>query len=101
MLIILSRFSLILLLFFSSLTMAEEESEDVSDAVIKLQSNIIGDKEQPSVSYFIPWKGTDSPDALRWQVERKNDDTLDIVDRKIMLRSMTIYNGMGFESGAN
>ncbi len=67
------------------------------DELIRLESTFIGDKEQPSVSYFIPWKGTDSPDGLKWKIERKNDDTLNLVDRDIMLRSMNIYNEMQLE----
>ena len=65
--------------------------------LIQLESTFVGDKEQPSVSYFIPWKGTGSADGLRWQIERKNDDTLNLVDRDIMLRSINIYNEMGLE----
>jgi hypothetical protein len=67
------------------------------DDLIRLESTFVGDKEQPSVSYFIPWKGTDSADGLRWQLERKNDDTLNLVDRDIMLRSINIYNEMKLE----
>lgn len=73
-------------------SVAEAEAD-----LIRLESRFIGDKEQPSVSYFVPWKGTDSPDDLKWKIERKNDDTLNIVDRDIMLRSMNIYNEMGME----
>ena len=65
--------------------------------LIQLESTFVGDKEQPSVSYFIPWKGTGSADGLRWQIERKNDDTLNLVDRDIMLRSINIYNEMELE----
>ena len=67
------------------------------DDLIRLESTFVGDKEQPSVSYFIPWKGTDSADDLRWQLERKNDDTLNLVDRDILLRSINIYNEMKLE----
>lgn len=81
--------------------LGETEEASPDEALIRLQSNIIGDKEQPSVSYFIPWKGIDSPDGLRWEVERRNDDTLGIVDRDIMRRSMTIYNRMNFEADTN
>ncbi|MBX2809586.1 MAG: hypothetical protein KTR20_13255 [Cellvibrionaceae bacterium] len=76
-------------------TVSEADNES---ALIRLQSTFVGDKEQPSVSYFIPWKGTESPDGLRWRIKRKNDDTLGIVDRKIMLRSINIYDEMNFES---
>ena len=65
--------------------------------LIKLESTFVGDKEQPSVSYFIPWKGTGAANGLRWQIERKNDDTLSLVDRDIMLRSINIYNEMNLE----
>ena len=94
--------TVLLWLIFIPLSLAEDsenKKDEEPEAVIRLQSNIIGDKEQPSVSYFIPWKGTDSPDELRWQAEQKNDDTLGIVDRNIMLRSMNIYKGMNFERG--
>jgi hypothetical protein len=76
---------------------AESDQAPAESALIQLESTFIGDKEQPSVSYFIPWKGTDSPDGLKWNIERKNDDTLNIVDRDIMLRSMNIYNEMNLE----
>jgi len=67
------------------------------DDLIRLESRFIGDKEQPSVTYFVPWKGTGSPDDLKWKIERKNDDTLSLVDRDIMLRSMNVYNEMSLE----
>lgn len=65
---------------------------------IKLQSTITADKEQPAVSYFVPWKGTEGPDSLNWNIENKYDDTLDIVDRDVLLRSMTIYDELEMES---
>jgi hypothetical protein len=71
---------------------------DVSESgLIRLESTFVGDKEQPSVSYFIPWQGTGSPDGLKWQIERLNDDSLSLVDRDIMLRSMNIYKEMNLE----
>ena len=73
------------------------EKTATEDDLIRLESTFVGDKEQPSVSYFIPWKGTDSADDLRWQLERKNDDTLNLVDRDILLRSINIYNEMKLE----
>lgn len=78
---------------------AQTEKPKTAEEVglIRLESTFVGDKEQPSVSYFIPWKGTDSPDGLRWNIERKIDDTLNLVDRDIMLRSMNIYNEMELE----
>ena len=49
------------------------------------------------MSYFVPWQGTQAPDKLHWNIEDKNDKTLDIVDREVMLRSIDIYNEMGLE----
>lgn len=90
-------------LFYSSFVLSQDIETDEDQAsqggtVLKLQSTFIGDKEQPSVSYFIPWQGTDGPDNLRWKIERKNDDTLSVVDRNIMLRSIKIYNELNFET---
>lgn len=79
-------------MLLSMLTYGEEE-----EAPIKLESTFIGDKEQPAVSYFIPWKGTASPDKLRWDIEREHDNTLELIDRDIMLRSMNIYDEMQLE----
>lgn len=63
-----------------------------------LESTIVGDKEQPTVSYFIPWKGVGTPDQLHWNIEQKNDGTLDLIDRNVMVRSMSIYNELDLEA---
>ena len=67
---------------------------------LRLQSTITADKEQPAISYFVPWKGTEGPDNLNWNIENKYDDTLDIVDREVLLRSMNIYDELNMEEGA-
>ena len=67
-----------------------------SDKIV-LESYIVGDKEQPSVSYFVPWQGVGTPQNLTWNIEKKHDDTLDIVDRDIIVRSINIYNDMKLE----
>ncbi|MGH1439049.1 MAG: hypothetical protein ACRBBR_02965 [Cellvibrionaceae bacterium] len=92
----------IFLCLFSSLVFSQagEGDDNVAKAeedLIRLESTFVGDKEQPTVTYFVPWQGTDSPDDLKWKIERKNDDTLNLVDRDIMLRSMNIYNEMSLE----
>lgn len=71
-----------------------------SDDSLYLESTVVGDKEQPTVSYFIPWKGTGTPDKLNWNIEQKNDKTLDLIDRDIMVRSMSIYNELDMENAA-
>ncbi|GAB1258773.1 hypothetical protein NBRC116494_32750 [Aurantivibrio plasticivorans] len=80
---------------------AISESKRVKDNkadAIKLESVFVGDKEQPAISYFIPWQGIGTPDKLHWNVEQKHDGALDLVDREIMLRSMHIYEEMNLES---
>jgi hypothetical protein len=65
---------------------------------IRLESIFVGDKEQPAISYFIPWQGVGTPDELHWNLEEKNDQALEPVDREIMLRSMQLYEGMNLEN---
>ncbi|MEO0443155.1 MAG: hypothetical protein AAFZ92_05360 [Pseudomonadota bacterium] len=103
---VVSQCSCILLLWIlSASSVAQQPNSEKGESdqgkpegdVLYLKSRIYGDKEQPLVSYFIPWKGTQSPDSLSWQLERKNDDTLNLVDRDIMLRSINIYTEMQLE----
>lgn len=78
-----------LMLLSSSLSQAEEP--------IKLQSNFVGDKEQPAVSYFVPWQGPGGNDKLYRKEEDKYEKSIDAVDRDVMLRSMRIYNELNLE----
>ena len=64
---------------------------------IKLQSNFVGDKEQPAVSYFVPWQGPGGNDKLYRKEEDKYEKSIDAVDRDVMLRSMRIYNELNLE----
>lgn len=79
----------LLALIFTSSAMAEEP--------IKLQSSFVGDKEQPAVSYFVPWKGPDGNKKLYRKEEEKYEKSIDAVDRDVMLRSMRIYEEMNLE----
>lgn len=76
-------------LFFARLIQADEP--------IKLQSNFVGDKEQPAVSYFVPWQGPGGNDKLYRKEEDKYEKSIDAVDRDVMLRSMRIYNELNLE----
>lgn len=67
---------------------------------IKLQSHFVGDKEQPAVSYFMPWQGPGSADNLNRKEEDKYEKSIDAVDRDVMLRSMRIYDEMNLEGAA-
>jgi hypothetical protein len=69
-----------------------------ADKTVLLESTFVGDKEQPAVSYFIPWKGNRTPDKLQWNIEEKHDQTLQIIDRDVLLNSMNIYNEMDLEN---
>lgn len=84
------------LFVFSALGFAEEEKIS-SGADIQLESTFVGDKEQPAVSYFIPWQGTSTPDKLQWDMEQKHDATLQLIDRDVMVRSINIYEDMDME----
>ncbi|MEH6449693.1 MAG: hypothetical protein V7765_13535 [Oleispira sp.] len=72
-------------------------SPGFTEEPIKLQSNFVGDKEQPAVSYFVPWQGPDGNDKLYRKEEDKYEKSIDTVDRDVMLRSMRIYNEMDLE----
>ncbi|TVZ39089.1 hypothetical protein P886_3478 [Alteromonadaceae bacterium 2753L.S.0a.02] len=80
---------------------SKKVSDEESNAYYKLESTFVGDKEQPAVSYFIPWKGTSTPDKLQWNLDVKYDSTLDLVDREVVLRSMNIYDEMGLENAGD
>ena len=49
-------------------TMADDEEP------IRLESKIVGDKEQPSVSYFVPWQDASGVDRLYQNVEDRYYD---------------------------
>ena len=68
------------------------------DPTIRLESTFVGDKEQPAVSYFIPWQGTSTPDKLQWEIQQKHDTTLQLIDRDVMLRSINMYEEMNLEA---
>lgn len=68
-----------------------------ADEPIKLESSFVGDKEQPAVSYFVPWKGPGGTEKLYQKEEDKYEKSIDSVDREVMLRSMRIYNEMNLE----
>ena len=65
---------------------------------IRLESTFVGDKEQPSVSYFVPWQGLGTPDKLYRNIEGSHDQTLSTVDRDVLVRSIRIYDEMDLEN---
>ncbi|MGQ9427011.1 hypothetical protein ACXYTJ_15260 [Gilvimarinus sp. F26214L] len=78
---------------------AEKQAKQKADeGPIRLESVFVGDKEQPAISYFIPWQGIGTPDKLHWNVEERHDKALGTVDREIMLRSIELYDQMQLEA---
>jgi len=75
-----------------------QKSEEQPNQTVRLESVFVGDKEQPAISYFIPWQGIGTPDKLHWNVEQKYDDPLNLVDREILLRSIHFYQEMQLEN---
>lgn len=80
---------ILILIAVSGVVFAEEP--------IKLESHFVGDKEQPAVSYFVPWQGPGSTDKLYQKQEDKYEQSIDTVDRDVMLRSIEIYEEMNLE----
>ncbi len=96
-----SNIVICVVLCMAAKSFAEPEKKSKEETLIELESYIVGDKEQPAVSYFVPWQGSSSPDKLHWNIEDKNDKTLDLVDREVMLRSMDIYEQLDLEAPVN
>jgi hypothetical protein len=85
------------ILLLASLLAVVASSMSLAEEPIKLQSNFVGDKEQPAVSYFVPWQGPGGNDKLYRKEEDKYEKSIDAVDRDVMLRSMRIYNEFNLE----
>lgn len=64
---------------------------------IDLESTFIGDREQPSVSYFIPWKPPEGPDKLYRPIKSISGNILDPVDRDVLSRSISFYDELELE----
>jgi hypothetical protein len=86
-----------LLLGLLSATVMQVMQLAQAEEPIKLQSSFVGDKEQPAVSYFVPWEGPGGNDKLYRKEEDKYEKSIDAVDRDVMLRSMRIYNELNLE----
>jgi len=71
----------------------------IAEEPMKLESHFVGDKEQPAVSYFMPWQGpSSSTEQLYQNKEEKYEMSIDAVDRDEMLRSIQIYEEMNLEN---
>lgn len=75
---------------------ATSRAEDAID----LESVFIGDKEQPSVSYFVPWKPPEGPGRLYRPIDSVAGNILDPVDREVHTRTMKFYGELSLENAA-
>ena len=65
---------------------------------IDLESTFVGDKEQPSVSYFIPWKPPEGPERLYRSITSVSGRVFEVVDRDIHARTMKFYDELSLEA---
>ncbi|MCR8916184.1 hypothetical protein FDP08_09705 [Marinobacter panjinensis] len=89
--------SLALIAALVSLTLAQGAS---AQDKIDLESTFVGDKEQPSVSYFIPWKPPAGPDQLYRSITSVAGKVFEVVDRDIHSRTMQFYDELSLEAPA-
>ncbi|KEF30625.1 hypothetical protein D777_02567 [Marinobacter nitratireducens] len=88
-----SRFAVLLLSGVLAGAASAEESID-------LESTFVGDKEQPSVSYFIPWKPPEGPENLYRSITSVSGRVFEVVDRDVHARTMRFYDELSLESPA-
>lgn len=81
--------TVLLTLTFATAVIAQED--------IDLESTFVGDKEQPSVSYFIPWKPPEGPEKLYRSITSVSGRVFDVVDRDIHSRTMQFYDELSLE----
>lgn len=75
-------------------------SEDAPQ-VIEIESNIIGDQEQPPVTNLLTWGSIRAADSLKWDPDyQPSADDLNKVDRNIMNRQVDFYMGKSLEGKA-
>ena len=68
--------------------------------LIDLESTFVGDREQPSVSYIIPWKPPEGPDGLYRPIKSISANALDPLDREVLARNVRFYNELSLEQAA-
>ncbi|MDY6815408.1 MAG: hypothetical protein SV598_05950 [Pseudomonadota bacterium] len=83
-------------LYLGGATVAPASAQESID----LESTFVGDKEQPSVSYFIPWKPPEGPDNLYRSITSVSGRVFEVVDRDIHARTMRFYDELSLEAPA-
>lgn len=74
------------------------EPKSQKQQLLELESNFIGDKEQPNTSYSMPWKAPEGPEKLYRDIDSFNDFLLEPVDRDLLLRSIRFYDELNLEN---
>jgi hypothetical protein len=69
----------------------------VAQERIDLESTFVGDREQPSVSYFTPWKPPEGPEKLYRPIRSIAVNVLDPVDREVLARNIQYYSELSLE----
>ena len=64
---------------------------------IDLESTFVGDREQPSVSYFVPWRPPEGPSKLYRPIKSISGNVLDPIDRDVLARSIQFYSELSLE----
>lgn len=71
-----------------------------AEEAVDLESTFVGDKEQPSVSYFIPWKPPEGPENLYRSITSVSGRVFEVVDRDVHARAMRFYDELSLEAPA-
>ena len=88
----------LLMLGWVLVTANASASANRENGSISLESTFVGDKEQPPVSYFIPWQGVGVSNRLYRSIDGRLDNTLAPVDRDVLIRSIRVYSDMNVEN---
>lgn len=67
------------------------------EKTIELQSTFIGDREQPGVSYIMPWKPPEGPEGLYRPIDSISNNVLDPLERDLLIHSVHYYEQMALE----
>ncbi len=86
------------LITFLALTSLLYTAQTIAVETIKLESIFVGDKEQPSVTYIMPWKPPEGPDKLYRPIDTVSQNILAPVDREVLLLSVQYYETMALEA---
>lgn len=78
------------ILLISFLALGMQTSVHANDVIV-LESTFTGDREQPAVSFFIPWQDPSGPDSLFVPVRSQMFFGLNEADQKELNRLYTYF----------